>query len=135
VFATRPCRRSSAQPVNAFDLVNGFIGEAVAPDGHLGDRRPRFFMVGMNSRSPLSSQSVRSDELVVLQTLRTFRQVLILPYVVNDIYWSIFLPTDWQTASAHHDRERINRARQDAEDLFKPKQQPTRAEVPTSAQK
>jgi len=88
----------------------------------------------MNSRSPLSSQSVRSDELVVLQTLRTSRQVLILPYVVNDIYWSIFLPTDWQTASAHHDRERINRARQDAEDLFKPKQQPTRAEVPPSAQ-
>jgi len=39
------------------------------------------------------------------------------------------LPTDWQTASARNDRERINRTRQNAEDLFKPKQQPTRADV------
>jgi hypothetical protein len=43
------------------------------------------------------------------------------------------LPTDWQPASARHDREGINRARQNAEDLFKPKQQTTRANVPTSA--
>jgi hypothetical protein len=43
------------------------------------------------------------------------------------------LPTDWQTASARNDRERINRTRQNAEDLFKPKQQPTREDVPTSA--
>jgi hypothetical protein len=43
------------------------------------------------------------------------------------------LPTDWQPASARHDRERIDRARQDAEDLFKPKQQTTRADVPISA--
>jgi hypothetical protein len=43
------------------------------------------------------------------------------------------LPTDWQTASVHNDRERINRTRQTAEDLFKPKQQPTREDVPTSA--
>jgi hypothetical protein len=43
------------------------------------------------------------------------------------------LPTDWQTASAHNDRERIDRTRQNAEDLFKPKQQPTRADVPASA--
>jgi hypothetical protein len=43
------------------------------------------------------------------------------------------LPTDWQTASARNDRERIDRTRQNAEDLFKPKQQPTRADVPASA--
>ena len=39
---------------------------------------------------------------------------------------------DWQPASARHDREGINRARQIAEDLFKPKQQTARADVPTS---
>jgi len=39
------------------------------------------------------------------------------------------LPTDWQTASVRNDRERINRTRQNAEDLFKPKQQPTRGDV------
>jgi hypothetical protein len=38
-----------------------------------------------------------------------------------------------QPGSARHDREGIKRARQIAEDLFKPKQQTTRAEVPTSA--
>jgi len=43
------------------------------------------------------------------------------------------LPTDWHPASARHYREGINRARQNAEDLFKPKQQTTRADVPTSA--
>jgi hypothetical protein len=43
------------------------------------------------------------------------------------------LPTDWQTASVRNDRERINRTRQNAEDLFKPKQQPTREDVPTPA--
>jgi hypothetical protein len=43
------------------------------------------------------------------------------------------LPTDWQSASARHDREGMNRARQIAEDLFKPKQQTTHADVPTSA--
>ena len=43
------------------------------------------------------------------------------------------MPTDWQTASARNDRERINRTRQNAEDLFKPKQQPARVAVPTSA--
>jgi hypothetical protein len=40
------------------------------------------------------------------------------------------LPTDWQTASARNDRERSNRTRQNAEDLFKPKPQTTRADVP-----
>ena len=43
------------------------------------------------------------------------------------------MPTDWQTAGVRNDRERINRTRQNAEDLFKPKQQPTREDVPTSA--
>ena len=38
--------------------------------------------------------------------------------------------TDWQTASARNDRERSNRTRQNAEDLFKPKPQTTRADVP-----
>jgi len=90
-------------------------------------------MVGINSSSPLSSQSVRRDELVVLQTLRTSLRVLILPYVVNDIFLGYFLPTDWQMASARNDRERANRTRQNAEELFKPKQQPTREDVPTSA--
>ena len=43
------------------------------------------------------------------------------------------MPTDWQTASIRNDRERINRTRQNAEDLFKPKQRPPREDVPTSA--
>jgi hypothetical protein len=47
------------------------------------------------------------------------------------IFLRYLLPTDWQTASAHHDRERINRARQDAEDLFAPRL--ALADAPTSA--
>jgi hypothetical protein len=43
------------------------------------------------------------------------------------------LPKDWQTASARNDRERIDRTRQNAEDLFKPKQQPTREDLLASA--
>jgi hypothetical protein len=43
------------------------------------------------------------------------------------------LPTDWQTASVRNDRERIDRTRQNAEDLFKPKQRSPREDVPTSA--
>jgi hypothetical protein len=49
------------------------------------------------------------------------------------IFLEYLLPTVWQTASARTDRERINRTRQNAEDLFKPKQQPARADVATSA--
>jgi hypothetical protein len=48
-------------------------------------------------------------------------------------FWGYLLPTLRQPATAHHDRDGINRARQIAEDLFKPKQQTTRADVPTSA--
>jgi hypothetical protein len=47
--------------------------------------------------------------------------------------WGFLVPMDWQTASARNDRERINRTRQNAEDLFKPKQRPPREDVPTSA--
>jgi hypothetical protein len=43
------------------------------------------------------------------------------------------LPTDSQTAGARNDRDRINRTRQNAEGLFKPKQQSTREDIPTSA--
>jgi len=43
------------------------------------------------------------------------------------------LQTEWQRADARNDRERISRARQVAEDLFKPRQQTMRADVPTSA--
>jgi hypothetical protein len=43
------------------------------------------------------------------------------------------LLSEWHTASARNDRERINRARQDAEDLFKPKQLTARSQVPISA--
>jgi len=43
------------------------------------------------------------------------------------------LPSEWQAASVRNHHEGINRARQAAEDLFKPKQQTTRAEVPVSA--
>jgi len=43
------------------------------------------------------------------------------------------LPTDWPTAGARNDRDRNNRTRQNAEDLFKPKQQFTREDIPTSA--
>ena len=39
--------------------------------------------------------------------------------------------TDWQTANARNDRERISRVRQVAEDLFKPRQQTIRPDVPT----
>ena len=38
-----------------------------------------------------------------------------------------------QTANARDDRQRINRARQNAEDLFKPRQQTIGADAPTSA--
>ena len=41
--------------------------------------------------------------------------------------------TEWQTADARNDRQRINRVRQVAEDLFKPRRQTVRADVPTSA--
>ena len=71
--------------------------------------------------------------MVVLQTLRTSRQILILPYVVNNFLLGFLLPTDWPMAGARNDRDRINRTRQNAEDLFKPTQQPTRADVPASA--
>jgi hypothetical protein len=43
------------------------------------------------------------------------------------------LLSEWQTATARDDRETVNRARQNAEDLFKPRQQTVRADVPTSA--
>jgi len=42
------------------------------------------------------------------------------------------LLTEWQTADARNDREKISRARQVAEDLFKPRQQTASADVPTS---
>ena len=41
--------------------------------------------------------------------------------------------TEWQTANARNDRERISRVRQNAEDLFKPRQQTLHADAPTSA--
>ena len=41
--------------------------------------------------------------------------------------------TEWQTANARNDRERISRVRQVAEDLFKPRQQTVSADVKTSA--
>jgi hypothetical protein len=40
--------------------------------------------------------------------------------------------TEWQSADERNDRERINRARQAAEDLFKPKQQIDSADLPIS---
>jgi hypothetical protein len=43
------------------------------------------------------------------------------------------LLSEWQTADARDDRQRINRARQVAEDLFKPRQQTIPVDVPTSA--
>ena len=41
--------------------------------------------------------------------------------------------TEWQSAIDRNDRQRINSARQAAEDLFKPRQETTRADVPASA--
>ena len=41
--------------------------------------------------------------------------------------------TEWQSAIDRNDRQRINSARQAAEDLFKPRQETTRADAPTSA--
>jgi hypothetical protein len=43
------------------------------------------------------------------------------------------LLTEWQTANARNDRERNSRVRQNAEDLFKPRQQTVHADAPTSA--
>jgi hypothetical protein len=43
------------------------------------------------------------------------------------------LLSEWQTVSARTDHERISRARQVAEDLFKPRQETASADVPTSA--
>jgi hypothetical protein len=41
--------------------------------------------------------------------------------------------TEWQSADERNNREKINRARQAAEDLFKPTQQDTVADLPKSA--
>lgn len=41
--------------------------------------------------------------------------------------------TEWQSADERNDRERISRARQAAEDLFKPRQQKGGAELPLPA--
>jgi hypothetical protein len=43
------------------------------------------------------------------------------------------LLTEWQSAIDRNDRQRINSARQAAEDLFKPRQETTRADVAASA--
>ena len=39
--------------------------------------------------------------------------------------------TEWPRSDAHSDRERLNRARQDAENLFKPRPEPPTRDVPT----
>ena len=41
--------------------------------------------------------------------------------------------SEWQTGNARDDRQRINRVRQVAEDLFEPRQQTIHADLPTSA--
>ena len=68
----------------------------------------------------------------LLGILRTSRRILIF-CVVNVFFAGNLLLTIRQPGSARHDREGINRARQIAEDLFKPKKHTRRAEVPTSA--
>jgi hypothetical protein len=40
---------------------------------------------------------------------------------------------DWQSADDRNNREKVNRARQAAEDLFKPTQQPARDDLPSPA--
>jgi hypothetical protein len=71
-------RRSAAQPDNAFDLANGFIGSAVTRASIIdpgrkshGPRHP--FSVGGKNFAGVS----QTDELVVPETLRTSRQILI----------------------------------------------------------
>jgi hypothetical protein len=42
------------------------------------------------------------------------------------------LPHDWQPANAHDDGEKVNKAREAAEALFRPKKQLERTKAPTS---
>jgi hypothetical protein len=43
------------------------------------------------------------------------------------------LQTEWQASDARNDRERVDRARQDAENLFRPRQQTPSADAPAAA--
>jgi hypothetical protein len=43
------------------------------------------------------------------------------------------LQTEWQASDARSDRERVDRARKDAENLFRPRQQAPSADAPASA--
>ena len=58
-------------------------------------------------------------------------QFTYLVYLLT-IFLELLLLTEWQTANARNDRDRISRARQVAEDLFKPRQQTASADAPTS---
>ena len=74
---TRRCRRSGAQPDNAFDFANGFIGSAVTrasiidPGRKYHGSRHRFSVVGIKLRRSLSNGRVGP-----LETLRTSQQIL-----------------------------------------------------------
>jgi hypothetical protein len=84
---TQRCRRSGAQPDNAFDFANGFIGSAVTrasiidPGRKYHGRRHRFSVVGIKLRRSLSSGRVgRSGDLA------DFPTDSYVPYVVNDFF-------------------------------------------------
>jgi hypothetical protein len=80
-------RRSGAQPDNAFDFANGFIGSAVTrasiidPGRKYHGRRHRFSVVGIKLRRSLSNGRVgRSGDLA------DFPTDSYVPYVVNDFF-------------------------------------------------
>src|SRR5215470_10858175 len=52
---------------------------------------------------------------------------------VNDFSPEQLLLTKWRTAIARDDRQRMDRIRQNAENLFKPREQTTRPDAPISA--
>lgn len=49
----------------------------------------------------------------------------------NMVFVGVTLVTEWESANGRNNREKINRARQAAEDLFKPTEQTAPAKLPT----
>src|SRR5207237_844002 len=78
----------------------------------------------------LSMLSQRSE---FYAALRLSRPILISRLPVNKFLWGNSLLTQWPMASAPDDRQRIDRARQVAEELFKPRQQTISANEAPSA--
>ena len=84
---TLRCRRSGAQPDNAFDFANGFIGSAVTrasiidPGRKYHGRRHRFSVVGHKT----SPESLKLTSWSFWETLRTSQQIL-MPHTLLTIF-------------------------------------------------